>query len=694
MSLSLDLKKIKSSGIYRFVYDKSTLPPSEAETIRLFVGYSNKGPFNTPVYVDNVGDFETIFGKASKKLERKGMFFHRLCTEAIPSGPILALNLKLFDSEEVVGGLSVNCSELKTSPTQDIKVTELYDTNRFWTLDPDSLPSKYSNSNNDSNDYLNIATTDTKENSVSIIVRPVPEKSDYVKGYDMTFKEWYTATGYEIPDYVANCLMGETLSTYFVEVYVFKGNLSDDGLCGNDGPLNSYFTGSSGSYRLKSNYKNAYDETADALYALAEDDNSNFIAGYVGCTLPYFKDANGDYISIDTLINNDQSLHKLICKLDESKLDDVTSLDDLKKYIYPKLNSTDEGSSTDSKDTGTPSPIYLEGYTYDNNDVTISKCLSVLKQKGIREALTNHVDSEWHYLVDTFGCISLTDNESDETSTYTTANKTVLANIVKSKDNAFGILNFPAMSLFKSNSDYNGDPNTALSGKFDMSKIASKFSLPNDVNGASWVAYYTPYVVSDGTVKTTVPSAGAISNNFMEKWTTRLPYNGVAGPIYGQVTADGLVGPDYNYSRSDLDVLEPMGVNALVYHPRYGTYINSNQTAKQKPVSALSKINVRELVIYLQDEIESMLRGYQWELNTASLRSTIKTKADTLLENVKANGGVYEFENICDDSNNTSEVIDNEMVILDTHIEPARLAGKMVQRLYIYKTGDIKTSAS
>ena len=693
MSLSLDLKKIKSSGIYRFVYDKSTLPPSEAETIRLFVGYSNKGPFNTPVYVDNTGDFETIFGKASKKLERKGMFFHRLCTEAIPSGPILALNLKPF-AEEKVKGLTVNCSALNktTNDTKDIKVTALYDTNRFWTLDPDSLPSKFTDSHN----YLNIATTDTKENSVSIIVRPVPENSDYVKGYDMTFKEWYTATGYEIPDYIANYLMGENLSKYFIEVYVFKGKLSDDGLCGTNGPLNSYFTESNGSYSLNSDYKNAYGDAADALYALADDDNSNFIAGYVGCTLPYFKDANGAYISIDTLINNDQSLHKLICKLDESKLEgtDVTGLDTLKKYIYPELDNADGVSSSESaSNTNTPSPIYLEGYTYSNSNVTIENCLSVLKQKGIREALTNHVDSEWHYLVDTFGCTSLTDS-GDGTSTHTTANKTLLANIVKAKDNAFGILNFPAMSLFKANNNYNGGNGTALDGKFDISKVASKFSLPNDVNGASWVAYYTPYVVSDGTVKTIVPSAGAISNNFMEKWTTRLPYNGVAGPIYGQVTADGLVGPDYNYSRSDLDVLEPMGVNALVYHPRYGTYINSNQTAKQKPVSALSKINVRELVIYLQDEIENMLRGYQWELNTASLRATIKTKADTLLENVKANGGVYAFENICDDSNNTSEVIDNEMVILDTHIEPARLAGKMVQRLYIYKTGDIKTSAS
>ena len=57
MSLPNYLAKIKSSGIYRFVWDKSVVPAQEAETLRLVVGYSEKGPFNTPVYIDNTTDF-------------------------------------------------------------------------------------------------------------------------------------------------------------------------------------------------------------------------------------------------------------------------------------------------------------------------------------------------------------------------------------------------------------------------------------------------------------------------------------------------------------------------------------------------------------------------------------------------------------------------------------------------------------
>jgi hypothetical protein len=133
-----------------------------------------------------------------------------------------------------------------------------------------------------------------------------------------------------------------------------------------------------------------------------------------------------------------------------------------------------------------------------------------------------------------------------------------------------------------------------------------------------------------------------------------------------------------------------MGVNCMVYVPRLGTYINSNQTAKQNPVSALSKLNIRELVIYLQDEIEKLLQDYQWEFNTPYLRDLIKAKADTICERVKNNGGLYEYLNVCDESNNTDDVINNEMLVLSTSIEPGMACGKMVQELTIYKKGGMQ----
>ena len=64
MSLPSYLSKIKSAGIYRFVFDKSEVPGQDAETMRLVVGYSEKGPFNTPVYIEKITEFETIIDLA------------------------------------------------------------------------------------------------------------------------------------------------------------------------------------------------------------------------------------------------------------------------------------------------------------------------------------------------------------------------------------------------------------------------------------------------------------------------------------------------------------------------------------------------------------------------------------------------------------------------------------------------------
>ena len=348
-----------------------------------------------------------------------------------------------------------------------------------------------------------------------------------------------------------------------------------------------------------------------------------------------------------------------------------------------------------SADNSVTAPVYLKGYEYKNskpeNGTQWAKLqwqqfiLSALTDyRGIRTALTSRQDVEYRYIVDTFE--GFVEAEC----------KSKIAIIAKEKDNAMAFLNFPSVYTF-TNCEYTSftDENNRFQVKYikdggnKVKNPAILFSLVSEANGASYVSYNTPLTFTDGTVKTYVPSAAMVSNNFMTKYTSRQPYYIVAGPNYGRMIFDGCIGPDYNYSRADLDILEPMGVNCMVYVPRKGTYINSNQTAKQNPVTALSKINVRELVIFLQDEIEALLQNYQWEFNTQALRDTVKAKADTICENVKANGGIYAFVNRCDTSNNNNDVIDNEMFVLSTEIEPSRGAGKMVQELTIHKTGGL-----
>jgi hypothetical protein len=689
MSLPNYLAKIKSAGMYRFTFDKSQVPAATAETMRLVVGYSDKGPFNNPVYIDNKQDFINLFGNVNKRLEKKGVFFHRLALQALSAGPILALNLKPFDNTndneggsegtiEQVGYVSFNpCDVANNIALNDetslgqfglMDVRTLFDRNRFWKIDNEQLPSKIK-ALEPSNSYINIAATDVKDMSCSLFVRKCNDAS--VKEYNLTVRDWYNGTNEEMPEYLEGH-ENSLVKDYFAEVYVFRGQFTD-ALIGGDGTLKDYFTADA----LTTECKNVFKEPVDALEALAGDPNSNFVGLYRGCLLPYFKDQLGNYVSLDILFNADKDNHKMIMKLDDSIIDDVL-LNDAEGH-----NKLTHWLTSWNASTGVNTalkPTYIQGYEYnsikraDLGPVILTKVMDVLStEKGIYDALTNHVDSEYHYIIDTFATPATADG---------TSAKVKFASIAKAKDNCLAIINAPAMVDLQKIAGF------TMSG-LERGDYKGTYVIPSEANGASYCAYYTPLVFADGLVKTTVPSAALVSNNFMEKWNSRQPYYIVAGPNYGRMDAEGMIGPDYNYSRADLDVFEPMGINCMVYVPRKGTYINSNQTAKQTPVSALSKVHVRELVIYLQNEIENMMQNFQWELNTQTLRDTIKAKADAILTKVKNNGGVYEFLNVCDGSNNTPEVIDNEMIILDTSIEPARGAGKMVQRLTIHKTGGI-----
>jgi hypothetical protein len=91
--LTLDLSVFKSSGVYTLEFDASENIVVNPQTVRLVVGFSTKGPFNTPVYVPDVQTALKVFGDIDRSLEKKGSFFHRSIFTCLNSGPVFALNL-------------------------------------------------------------------------------------------------------------------------------------------------------------------------------------------------------------------------------------------------------------------------------------------------------------------------------------------------------------------------------------------------------------------------------------------------------------------------------------------------------------------------------------------------------------------------------------------------------------------------
>ena len=86
-----------------------------------------------------------------------------------------------------------------------------------------------------------------------------------------------------------------------------------------------------------------------------------------------------------------------------------------------------------------------------------------------------------------------------------------------------------------------------------------------------------------------------------------------------------------------------------------------------------------------------ILKDYVFEFNTAQTRLEIKTLADAFLESVKQDNGVFEYKNVMDTTNNTNEVIDNNIGIIDTYVEPVKGLEIVVHRTTILNTGEIQS---
>ena len=315
-------------------------------------------------------------------------------------------------------------------------------------------------------------------------------------------------------------------------------------------------------------------------------------------------------------------------------------------------------------------------------------CLSpILGGTNLYKALTDKETINFRYVVDTYG------NGIEANC------KAIYTNLCAGRKNAFAIVNAPSAKDFKKNTDPSfSDATGGLSSKFisEGGNLALnptvRFSLPSATSGGSWGGYYYPFMtVRDLGKNISVPPAAYVSNNFILKYENALPWSIVAGVRRGVIGGNGVVGLELNLDQEDRYYLEPFGINPIVFQSGTGPTIFANKTAQQVPKSALSSINVREVVIYIQDGIDAILKNYLFEFNTAQTRLEIKTLADNFLATVQNDDGVYDYRNIMDETNNTPDVIDQSVGILDTYIEPVRGMEILVQRTTILRTGAIST---
>jgi phage tail sheath protein FI len=147
------------------------------------------------------------------------------------------------------------------------------------------------------------------------------------------------------------------------------------------------------------------------------------------------------------------------------------------------------------------------------------------------------------------------------------------------------------------------------------------------------------------------------------------PWFSPAGFNRGQVK--GVVRLAFNPSQTYRDELYRNNINPVVTFAGEGTILYGDKTAQQKP-SAFDRINVRRLFIVLEKAIATASKYSLFEFNDAFTRAQFRSLVEPFLRDVQARRGIIDYKVVCDEKNNTPEVIDSNRFVADIYIKPAR----------------------
>jgi len=133
----------------------------------------------------------------------------------------------------------------------------------------------------------------------------------------------------------------------------------------------------------------------------------------------------------------------------------------------------------------------------------------------------------------------------------------------------------------------------------------------------------------------------------------------------------GAVKLAYNPNQAQRDELYKSRVNPVVSFPGQGTVLFGDKTAQSKP-SAFDRINVRRLFIVLEKAISTAAKFQLFEFNDEFTRAQFRNLVEPFLRDVQGRRGLTDFSVVCDDSNNTGDVIDRNEFRADIFVKPAR----------------------
>jgi hypothetical protein len=166
-----------------------------------------------------------------------------------------------------------------------------------------------------------------------------------------------------------------------------------------------------------------------------------------------------------------------------------------------------------------------------------------------------------------------------------------------------------------------------------------------------------------------VPLNGDIAGLCARTDNARDPWFSPAGTNRGQIRNS--IKLAFNPNLAQRDFLYKNGANPVISLQGQGTILYGDKTLLSKP-SAFDRINVRRLFIVLEKSISAAAKSFLFEFNDEFTRTQFRNLVEPFLRDVQGRRGIYDFKVVCDETNNTPEVIDSNKFIGDIYIKPAR----------------------
>jgi len=188
----------------------------------------------------------------------------------------------------------------------------------------------------------------------------------------------------------------------------------------------------------------------------------------------------------------------------------------------------------------------------------------------------------------------------------------------------------------------------------------------------------------------TVAAAGALAfsdANSEGPWFAPAGFNRGGISVLGGNDGPRVAGTWKNLAKSDRDDLYELNINPIARFPAVGEVVIFGQKTLQQTPSALDRINVRRLMVYLKKKIGKIADTILFDQNVQATWSRFKSSADLVLEDVQSRFGISEYKLILDDTTTTPDLVDQNIMYAKIYVKPARAIEFIAIDFIITKSG-------